>query len=132
MHKPRGVAAVIDTTALVVLALETVLVAAISVGYVAYALIERSFSGLGWSLAAVAAILATGMALFTRGFARHQRFALGGALTWQLMQASVGVWVLGTRPALGAALIASAAVVVVAVAKRQSALGALPGSIDGE
>lgn len=123
MHKPRGSAAVVDRAALVILALETVLMAVISVGYAAYALIERTFSGLGWSLAGVAAILAVGMALFTRGFAQRKRYALGGALTWQLMQASVGVWVLGTLPVVGVALIVTAVVVVIAVVKRQSALG---------
>jgi|GEM_PF-899257 len=126
MHKAKSAAGLLDVSALVILGLETALVAVIAVGYAAYALFERSFSGLGWSLAAVAAILAVGLGLFTRGFAQRRRFALGGAMTWQLMQASVGVWVLGTLPVVGAALIATAAVVGVAVVKRQAALGA-PG-----
>jgi len=123
MRKTGGAAAWVDVAALVILAAETALVALISVGYVAYALIERSFSGLGWSLAAVAAILAAGLAAFTRGFAQRRRYALGGAMTWQLMQASVGVWLLGTLPVVGALLIVCAAVVAVAVVRRQSALG---------
>ena len=123
MHKSRGATALVDAVALVILAAETALVAVIALGYVAYSLIDRSFTGLGLSIAAVAAILAVGLGLFTRGFARRRRFALGGAMTWQLMQASVGVWLLGSFPVLGAGLIAAAVVVAVAVFKRQAALG---------
>ena len=126
MHKTSSVAGFLDVSALVILAVETALVAVISVGYVAYALVERSFSGLGWSLAAVAAILAVGLGAFTRGFAKRRRFALGGAMTWQLMQASVGVWLLGTLSVVGALLIASAVVVAIAVFRRLAALAA-PG-----
>ena len=81
------------------------------------------FTGLGLSIAAVAAILAVGLGLFTRGFAKRRRFALGGAMTWQLMQASVGVWLLGAFPVVGALLIVAAVIVAVAVFKRQAALG---------
>jgi len=131
MRKTGIAAAWLDVAALVILAAETALVVAISVGYVAYALIERSFSGLGWSLAAVAAILAVGLGAFTRGFAQRRRYALGGAMTWQLMQASVGVWLLGTLPVVGALLIVCAAVVAAAVLRRQSALGD-PGPLDSD
>jgi hypothetical protein len=113
----------VDAVALAILGAETALVAVIAVGYVAYALIDRSFSGLGLALAAVAALLAAGLGIFTRGFVQRRRFALGGAMTWQLMQASVGVWLVGTFPVVGALLIASAAVVVFAVFRRQAALG---------
>ncbi|NYI40774.1 hypothetical protein [Demequina lutea] len=123
MHKSRSATALVDAVALVILVAETALVAVIAVGYVAYALMDRSFSGLGLSLAAVAAILAAGLGLFTRGFAKRRRFALGGAMTWQLMQASVGVWLLGAFPIVGALLIAAAVMVAVAVFKRQAALG---------
>jgi len=40
-----------------------------------------------------------------------------------LMQASVGVWLLGTFPFFGAMLIATAVIVAAAVFKRQAALG---------
>lgn len=123
MDKSTRVTALVDAAALVILAAETALMTVIAVGYAAYALIDRSFSGLGLSLAGVAAILAVGLGLFTRGFSKRRRFALGGAMTWQLMQASVGVWLLGTFPAVGAALIATAIIVAVAVFKRQAALG---------
>jgi hypothetical protein len=123
MHKSTSTTALMDAVALAILVAETALVAVIALGYVAYALIDRSFSGLGLSLAAVAAILAAGLGLFTRGFAKRRRFALGGAMTWQLMQASVGVWLLGTFPFVGAMLIAAAVIVAVAVFKRQAALG---------
>lgn len=123
MHKTRSGTAVVDAAALVILVAETALVAVIAVGYAAYALIDRSFSGLGVSLAAVAAILAAGLGMFTRGFAQRRRYALGGAMTWQLMQASVGVWLLGTLPVVGGALIATAVVVAIAVFKRQASLG---------
>ena len=123
MHKSARTTAVIDAVALAILVAETALVAVIALGYVAYALMDRSFSGLGLSLAAVAAILAAGLGLFTRGFAKRRRFALGGAMTWQLMQASVGVWLLGTFPFFGAMLIATAVIVAAAVFKRQAALG---------
>ena len=113
----------VDAVALGILGAETALVAVIALGYVAYALIDRSFTGLGLALAAVAAILAAGLGMFTRGFAQRKRFALGGAMTWQLMQASVGVWLLGTFPIVGALLIASAVIVAVAVFRRQAALG---------
>jgi hypothetical protein len=123
MHKSTRTTAVIDAVALAILVAETALVAVIALGYVAYALMDRSFSGLGLSLAAVAAILAAGLGLFTRGFAKRRRFALGGAMTWQLMQASVGVWLLGTFPLFGAMLITTAVIVAAAVFKRQAALG---------
>lgn len=126
MDKSRPDRAVLDLIAVAILGLETALVAVIAVGYVVYALLDRSFSGLGVALAGVAAIMATGVGFFTWGFARRRRFALGGALTWQLMQASVGVWLLGTQPVLGSLLLASAAIVAVAVLRRQAAQGAGP------
>lgn len=123
MHNPEKPTGILDVAALVILVAETALVGVIAVGYAVYSLVDRSFTGLGLALAAVAAILAAALALFTRGFAQRRRFALGGAMTWQLMQASVGVWLLGTFAVFGAALIATAVLVAVAVFKRQSALG---------
>lgn len=123
MRKGKSVTALVDAVALVILGAETALVSVIALGYAAYALIDRSFSGLGLALAAVAAILAVGLAIFARGFAQRRRFALGGAMTWQLMQASVGVWLLGTLPVFGSLLIAAAVIVAFAVFKRQAALG---------
>lgn len=123
MDKSRGAAPVLDLAAVVILALETALVAVIALGYATYSLVDRSYTGLGLSLALVAAILAAGLGVFTRGYAKRRRYALGGALTWQLMQASVGVWLMGTLPVVGAALIVTAAIVAVAVFRRQAALG---------
>ena len=131
MHNSKRADVATDVAALVILSAETCLVAVIAVGYVAYALIDQSFSGLGLSLAAIAAILAAALGLFTRGFAQRKRFALGGAMTWQLMQVSVGVWLLGTRPLVGVPLILTALIVAFAVLKRQSALGRLePHDLD--
>lgn len=123
MHKPRGAYAVLDAIALIVLALETLAVATIAVGYVVYALLERDFSGLGWSLAGVAAVMAVGLGIFTWGFAGNKRFALGGVVTWQLMQASVGVWILGSAAPVAVALIIAAALVTWSAVRRQAALG---------
>ena len=123
MHKSTGNTGLLDLLALGLLGAETALVGVIAIGYGAYALIDRSFSGLGLSLACVALVLALGLGLFTRGFAKRRRFALGGAMTWQLMQASVGVWLLGTLPVVAVALIVAAAIVAFAVLKRQAALG---------
>ena len=124
MHKPQPARSVLDVVAIAILGLETALVGVIAVGYVVYALLDSEFSGLGVSLAVVAAIMATGAGFFTWGYARRRRFALGGAMTWQLMQASVGVWLVGTRPVPGVALLLCAVIVAVAVMRRQSALGA--------
>ena len=124
MHKTAPGRSLLDLAAIVILALETAVVAVIAVGYVVYALLDAEFSGLGVALAVVAAIMAVGAGFFTWGYARRRRFALGGALTWQLMQASVGVWVMGAQPVLGVALVATAAVVVAAVLRRQAAQGA--------
>ena len=123
MYKSGLSRSILDLAALLLMALETAATALVAIGYAIYALVDRQFSGLGVSLAAVAAIMAFGIGAFTWGFATHKRFALGGALTWQLMQASVGVWMVTTRPVVGAALIATAAVVTVAVVRRQSAYG---------
>ena len=124
MHKQAGAVALLDLAAVALLGLETALMGLFAIGYVVYALLDSDFTGLGASLAAVAAIMAAGIGLFTWGFARRRRFALSGALTWQLMQASVGVWALAMRPAAGVALIASAGVVTAAVLRRQAAYGA--------
>lgn len=124
MHKTAPERSLLDLAAIAILALETAVVAVIAVGYVVYALLDAEFSGLGVALAVVAAIMAVGAGFFTWGYARRRRFALGGALTWQLMQASVGVWLLGSNPVLGVSLLVAAVVVTVAVMRRQAALGA--------
>ena len=131
MHNPKKPTGFLDIAAFVILVAETALVGVIAIGYAVYSLVDRSFTGLGLALAAVAAILAVALALFTRGFAQQRRFALGGAMTWQLMQASVGVWLLGTFTVFGAVLIATAVLVAVAVFKRQSTLGRIePDGLD--
>ncbi len=123
MHKPQGFAAVFDFIALAILVLETLATAFVAVGYGIYALLDSQDPGLSAALGAVMAVLAAGAGVFAWGFARHRRFALSGALAWQLMQASVGIWLFPWRPLAGAALILLAVVVTIAVARRQAAYG---------
>lgn len=118
MPERSGSARLGDAAAFAVLALEALALGVVAVGYVVYALLDDEFSALGWSLAAMAGVLAAGMGAVSIGFLRRRRFALGGALTWQLMQASVGVWVFGQVPWLGLLLIGTALLVGVAVWRR--------------
>ncbi len=123
MRKPQGVSGVLDLFALAILVLETVATAFAAVGYGVYALLDSQNPGMAAALGGVMAVFAIGVGAFSWGFARRRRFALGGALAWQLMQASVGVWLLAAWPLVGAALILLAAVVTVAVVRRQAAYG---------
>lgn len=118
MNKRRAPGASLDVVALCLLALETLATAAIAVGYVIYGLLDDSFTALGWSLAGVAAVMAAGIGIFTWGFARRKRFALGGAVTWQLMQASVGVSLVSALPLVGVVLVVAALVVSWAAVRR--------------
>ncbi len=123
MHKTQRVSGVLDLVALVILVAETVLASFIAVGYGVYALLDSGDPGLAAALAGVMAVFAVGVGVFARGFAKRRRFALSGALAWQLMQASVGVWLVAVWPLAGALLIVLAAVVTIAVVRRLAAYG---------
>ncbi len=123
MHTPRGSSGVVDVVALAILVLETVATAFVAVGYGVYALLDSQNPGMAAALSGVIAVFAIGVGAFSWGFARRRRFALSGALAWQLMQASVGVWLLAAWPVVGAVLILLASVVTVAVVRRQATYG---------
>src|SRR5690554_5962070 len=91
MDKPRASWLSLDVIALVLLVIETVAALAISVGYAVYALLDDGMCGLAVARAMVVGVMAVGLALVRWGFARRKHFALGGVVTWQLMQLSVGV-----------------------------------------
>lgn len=134
MQERRTAPAILDAAALVILVVETVATALVAVGYGVYALLDSDNPTMAAALGVVMAIFAAGIGAFTWGFAKRRRFALSGALAWQLMQASVGVWLMTTVPAVGAALILVAVVVAVAVVRRQASYGdggADAGSADG-
>lgn len=123
MYKPQGFSAVLDVIALAILVLETLATAFAAVGYGVYSLLDSENPGMAAALGGVMAVFALGVGAFSWGFAKRRRFALSGALAWQLMQASVGVWLITAWPLVGAALILLAAVVTVAVVRRQAAYG---------
>jgi hypothetical protein len=123
MNKPRRSGNVIDALALTVLVIETLATAAIAVGYGVYALLDSESPGLAAALGGVMAVFAIGVGVFAWGFAKRRRFALSGALAWQLMQASVGVWLLSVIPVVGVVLILLSAVVTYAVVRRQATYG---------
>ncbi len=123
MHKTPRSWAVLDLVALVVLTLETVAASLMAVGYGVYALLGSENPGMAAALGGVMAVFAAGVGVFTWGFARRRRFALSGALAWQLMQASVGVWLLTVWPLVAVALIVAAAVVTAAVVRRLADYG---------
>jgi non-ribosomal peptide synthetase component F len=129
MRKPLGASGVLDLVALAILVLETVATAFAAIGYLVYALLDSEDPTMAAALGGVMAIFAAGVGAFTWGFAKRRRFALSGALAWQLMQASVGVWLLTVWPLVGAILILLAAVVTVAVVRRQADYGT-PGASD--
>lgn len=128
MHKSRGFTTVLDLVALAILVLETLATAFAAVGYGIYALLDSQNPGMAAALGGVMAVFAFGVGAFSWGFAKRRRYALSGALAWQLMQASVGVWLITAWPLVGAALIFSAAVVTVAVVRRQAAYGKTGGA----
>lgn len=123
MQERRKAFAILDLVALVILVVETVATALVAVGYGVYALLDSDNPTMAAALGGVMAVFAIGIGAFTWGFAKRRRFALSGALAWQLMQASVGVWLMTSVPAAGAALIVLALVVAVAAVRRQAAYG---------
>lgn len=129
MHKPPALSAVLDLIALAILILETLGTAFVAVGYWIYALLDSQDPGMAAALGGVMAVFAVGVGAFSWGFAKRRRFALSGALAWQLMQASVGVWLITAWPLVGTVLILLAAVVTVAVVRRQAAYGK-PGAAE--
>lgn len=122
MHTPREASAALDVAATVGLILETLVVTLIGVGYVVYALFGGVSSGLAWSLAGIAILMGSALAALTWGWVRRKRFALGGALTWQLMQGCVAVWLMGTQPWWALVLLVVALVTGAAVLRRHAAL----------
>lgn len=111
MNKSSASRGILSTVATVLLGLEATLMAVFAVGYVVYALVDDSFTRLGLGLAVVFALFAAGLVATTLGFARGKRFAFSAAVTWQLMQASVAVWLMSSQPAAAVALLAAAIVV---------------------
>lgn len=123
MDKPHRARGVLDLLALVILVIETVAMSFAAVGYGVYALLGSENPAMAAALGGVMAVFAVGVGAFSWGFAKRRRFALSGALAWQLMQASVGVWLLASWPVVGTVLILLATVVTVAVARRLAAYG---------
>lgn len=104
------------------LALETLYVAFLATAYGIYAFNEESARRFYLGVCVVGLLLALGLAIATWGWWGSKRFATSAALTWQLLQLSLGVWVLGASPLAGVALIAGAVVVGLAALKRHAAL----------
>jgi len=108
---------VLDTVSAVIVALETLAVAAVGAGYMVYAVTGRDidvaplavlavlFLALAWALGATAAALR-----------KHRRWARSVALTWQLMQVALGAFYVGVEPLVAAALWLTALVAGVSVA----------------
>lgn len=122
MNKNASRARPLDAVAAVLLVLETLYVAFLATAYGLYAVQEVSSRRLYTGVAVVGALLAIGVAAVTWGWVRRRRFATSAALSWQLLQLSLGVWVLGASPLAGLVMIGAAIVVAVAALKRHAAL----------
>ena len=109
---------VVDVIALVVIVLEATLAAVLGFGYAFYAVADERLARLGWGLAAVLAILAAARFAVAYAWARSRRWATGAALSWQLMQASMGVWFFGADAIVGLSLLLTAALVGLAAVRR--------------
>jgi hypothetical protein len=109
---------VLDRVATALLALETVLMAAVTALYGSYAVLDQGGERFLWGATVVSALLTVGIGVVTWGFWTRRRFSHGAAFAWQLLQGAAGVWLVGTMPWLGAALIVAAIVVAVAVMRR--------------
>ncbi|HST86508.1 MAG TPA: hypothetical protein VLL08_32520 [Kineosporiaceae bacterium] len=68
----------------------------------------------GLSLAAIAIVVGVGLAICARGVARRQRWSRGPVLTWQLLQAGVGM-PLSTSQAWWAGVLLLAVSIIVGV-----------------
>lgn len=117
----------LDFLARVIVALEAVLMAAITAAYASYAVLDPESGRFLWGAFVICAIFTAGMAAVAWGFSKGKRFALGSAFLWQLMQVSAGVWLLGSNPAVGIPLLVSAGIVGAAIMKR---VARLPGQAD--
>jgi hypothetical protein len=122
VDETHGRAPLLDGIAGAVLALEAVLLAVITVMYGSYAALNQGGERFLWGATAVCAIFTVGVATVVWGFWTRRRFANGGAFATQLLVGAGGVWLVGTMPWLGAALIAGAVVVAIAVMKRLASL----------
>lgn len=118
MNKQGVLWRVIDAFALVIIVLEAILAAVLGFGYAFYAVADERLARLGWGLAVVLAILAAAMFAVAYAWARSKRWATGAALSWQLMQASMGVWFFGADALVGSLLLITAAVVGFAAVRR--------------
>jgi hypothetical protein len=112
----------LDAVAGSLLALESVVLAVVTVLYGSYAALDQGGQRFLWGATAVSGIFTAGVVAVTWGFWTRKRFAHGGAFAVQLLMGAAGVWLLGTIAWLGAALIAGAVVIVIAVMKRVAAL----------
>ena len=80
---------------------------------------DQESPAAAFALAAVAVTVGVGLAVCARGVAGGLRWTRGPVLTWQLLQAGVGMPVSTTRPLIGVPLLAVAIVVGVLIAGRQ-------------
>lgn len=111
----------IDLVASALLALEAAALLAVSVVYAIYAATGADVEVIPTlGIAAFALMMAAGVAVTARGFARGARWSRGAALTWQVLQAAAAAAMIGAVPwAAVAILLVSAA--VAAAAMRASA-----------
>ncbi len=101
-----------------IVALETLMVVAIGVGYVIYAVVDTSQEATPAIVLAVFAILlAAGLGACAWGLWTRKRWARSFALTWQLLQMAAAVATWPTSPEIAMGLMAAAAVVLVVVVR---------------
>lgn len=112
----------LDFAARILLVLEALLTAFITSRYAIYAVFDESGTRFLWGAAVVSGLLTIGVAVVAWGFVAGKRFALGAAFAWQLFMGAAGVWLLGTLPVLGVALIVAALTIAFAVARRVSTI----------
>jgi hypothetical protein len=122
VNETRPGTSMLDRAAGVVLAFEAVLLAVITVTYGAYAALNQGGERFLWGATIVCATFTAGIVAVVWGFWTKRRFAHGGAFATQLLVGAGGVWLIGTMPWLGAALIVGAVVVAIAVMRRLASL----------
>lgn len=125
-----------DILAVIIVTFEAIALALAGAGYVVYALVGDPVNrGAMAVLGALALLMAAGIGAAARGWWQSQRWARSVALTWQILQAAVGLYYLleypgGGARALGTVLIVASAVVTVAVVRATGREVSLPP--DGE
>jgi hypothetical protein len=80
---------------------------------------DQEEPGAAIALAVVVLVIGAGLAFCARGVAHGLRWSRGPVLTWQLLQAGVGMPVSTAQPLVGVPLLAVAIVVGVLIAGRQ-------------